>query len=149
MSDERKRVRTRHAELSLEEIAESLPGTGEVMASVAAAWWTCAHAARGGNWELAAYCARRVRGLLGGLAVTRPKYRDDLATFVDSQLAATLAACARADRDAFERAFAATTDRANEMHVKWGKSYIRWVLPDEPPSDLYLGPIKPSTSSQP
>jgi hypothetical protein len=31
------------------------------------------------------------------------------------------------------------TDRANELHVKWAKPYIRWVLPDEPPADLELG----------
>ena len=49
--------------LSLEEVAQLLPGTGEIMASVGIAWWKCAYAARGGNWELAAYFARRVRGL--------------------------------------------------------------------------------------
>jgi len=34
--------------------------------------------------------------------------------------------------------FAAATDKANELHVKWAKPYIRWTLPDEPPKDLEM-----------
>ena len=140
MSDERK-VQTHHGELTLSEIADALPGTGEIMASVASAWWKCAYAARGGNWDLAAYFARRVRGLQRGLAVTRPKYAGDLAAFEAQQLDPVLHAIDARDRDGFERSFAAATDRANELHVKWAKPYIRWVLPDDPPRDLYLGPV--------
>ena len=44
------------------------------------------------------------------------------------------------DGPVFERVFGAATDRANELHVKWAKPYIRWVLPGEAPSDLELGP---------
>ena len=140
VSDETK-VQTRHGELTPSEIADALPGTGEVMASVGTAWWKCAYAARGGNWELAAYFARRVRGLQRGLAVTRPKYAGDLAAFEEQKLDPVLRAIeARAVTD-FERTFASATDRANELHVKWAKPYIRWVLPDEPPRDLHLGPI--------
>jgi len=34
--------------------------------------------------------------------------------------------------------YEAATDKANELHVKWAKPYIHWVLPDEPPNDLDL-----------
>ena len=135
-------IRTRHGELTLAEIADVLPGTGEVMASVGTAWWKCAYAARGGNWDLAAYFARRVRGLQRGLAVTRPKYAGDLAAFESERIDPVLAAIDARDRHTFERAFASATDRANELHVKWAKPYIRWVLPDEPPRDLVLEPIE-------
>jgi hypothetical protein len=133
------RVNTSHGELSLEEIAEALPGTGDLMALVGSAWWKCAYAARGGNWELAAYFARRVRGLQRRLALVRPKYGGDLARFEAERIDPLLTAAERRDARAFERAFAAATDDANAMHAKWGKSYIRWVLPDEPPRDLDLG----------
>lgn len=132
-------VRTPHGELTLEEIAESLPATGDLMALVGTAWWKCAYAARGGNWELAAYFARRVRGIQRRLAVVRPKYGADVARFEAERLGPLLAAADAKDPDAFERAFAAATADANELHVKWGKSYIRWTLPDEPPKDLDLG----------
>jgi hypothetical protein len=140
MSTDPKRVKTSDAELSLEQIAELLPGTGEIMQSVGNAWWKCAYAARGGNFELAAYFARRVRSLQRKLAIVRPKYADDLATFESAHLAPVLAACDARDRDAFDRAHARAVDAANELHVKWGKAYIRWTLPEEPPTDLDLGP---------
>lgn len=134
------RVRTSHGELTLEEIAEALPSTGDLMALVGDAWWRCAHAARGGNWELSAYFARRVRGIQRRLALVRPKYEADLARFEEERIEPVLQACASQDRAAFEAAFASATDEANAMHAKWGKSYIRWVLPPDPPKDLDLGP---------
>ncbi|HEX4743537.1 MAG TPA: hypothetical protein VFW12_02575 [Candidatus Limnocylindria bacterium] len=145
MGDERV-VRTKHGELSLEQVAELLPGTGEVMQSVALCWWKCAYAARGGNWPLAAYFARRVRGLQRDLAVLRPKHAERLAEFEREILAPLLVAAAAQDRDEFERTFAAGTDLANRMHVQTGYPYIRWVLPDEPPADLDLsGPVSSQT----
>ena len=138
MAEDAKTARTAHGELTLAEIAELLPGTGEIMASVGECWWKCAYAARGGNWQLAAYFVRRVRGLQRKLAVVRPKYSGDLAAFEEEHIAPALAACDAGDRRAFDRAFAAATDRANELHVKWAKPYIRWTLPDEPPKDLEM-----------
>ena len=124
--------------LSLEQLAQLLPGTGEIMASVGNAWWKCAYAARGGNWELAAYFARRVRGLQRKLAQIRPKYAEDLLEFENTQLNPVLTALGAHDGPSFERTYATATARANEFHVKWAKPYIRWVLPDEPPKELDL-----------
>ena len=124
--------------LTLEQMARLLPGTGEIMASVGNAWWKCAYAARSGNWELAAYFARRVRGLQRKLAQLRPKYADDLAAFEADHLSPLLTALSSHDGPTFERMYEAATDKANELHVKWAKPYIRWVLPDEPPNDLDL-----------
>jgi len=124
--------------LTLEQIGQLLPGTGEIMASVGNAWWKCAYAARGGNWELAAYFARRVRGLQRKLAQIRPKYAEDLVAFDTEHLTPLLTALGAHHGPSFERAYAIATARANELHVKWAKPYIRWVLPDEPPKDLDL-----------
>src|ERR1700716_3374787 len=103
MSEDAKRGSAARDELTLQEIAELLPGTGEIMASVGECWWKCAYAARGGNRKL---------------AVVRPKYSGDLAAFEEQHLAPALAACDAADPRAFDRAFAAATDKANELHVK-------------------------------
>lgn len=138
MSEDARRVRTSHGELSLEEIGELLPGTGEIMQSVGNCWWKCAHAARGGNFALAGYFARRVRGLQSKLAIVRPKYEPDLAAFDIEYIAPVLAACDGADRAVFDRAYDAAVDKANELHSKWGKPYIRWTLPPDPPTDLEL-----------
>ena len=126
-------VRTRHGELTPEQVADSLPGTGEVMLSVghchAMAW----HAARGGNWELAAYFLRRVRSLLRGLAVTRPKYAAQLAEFDRDAMEPAYQAIIARDPAAFEAAYTATVDRANHYHVDTGHPYIRWSAPPTPP----------------
>lgn len=140
MAEDARRVRTRHAELTLEQIAELLPDTGELMQSVGNTWWKCAYAARGGNWDLAAYFVRRTRSLLRKLAVARPKYAGDIAAFERDHVGPVLAACETKEREAFEHAYGATVEEANALHAKWGKSYVRWTLPPEPPRDLELTP---------
>ena len=127
-------------ELSPEHIAAGLPGTADLMVLVGNSWWRCAYAARGGNWPLAAFYARRVRSLQRRLAVIRPKYAERLATYESAMLAPVFAAIERQDRGAFDRAFAAATDDANRQHIETGYGYIRWTLPDEPPKDMDLGP---------
>jgi hypothetical protein len=134
------RVKTEHGGLSPDEIAEALPGTGDLMYLVGQAWWKCAYAARGGNWGLAAYFARRVRGIQRRLALVRPKYTGDLARFESERIDPVLAALERQDLSGFERAFADATAEANRMHTKWGKAYLQWTLPSDPPKDLDLGP---------
>ena len=139
MTDER-RVRTKHAELSLEDIAASLAGTGELMASVGRSYGACWHAAHGGNWELAAYFLRRVRGAQRTLAVVRPQYRDQLAEFDADALSQLMTAIESRDLVAFERAYDHGVERANDYHVRTGKSYIRWKRPERPPDEFDLGP---------
>jgi hypothetical protein len=135
-------IHTRHGDLTPEQVADALPGTGEVMRSVghchAMAW----HAARGGNWELAAYFLRRVRSLLRGLAVTRPKYAAQIAEFDRDQLDRAYQALISRDIGGFEAAYASTVDRANDYHVETGHPYIRWSVPAEPPDHaLDLRPV--------
>lgn len=127
-------------ELTPEQIAAGLPGTADLMVQVGSSWWRCAYAARGGNWLLAAFYARRVRSLQRRLAIIRPKYRERLAAFEAALLTPVFAAIESNDREAFEHAFAAATDDANRQHVETGYPYIRWILPDEAPKDLDLGP---------
>ena len=138
MSEDAKPAPAKPPELTVEQIAELLPGTGEIMFEVGEIWWKCAHAGRGGNWALAAYFARRTRSLLRKLSVLRPKYADDIAEFEGTILAPVLGACERSDRGAFDRAIAQAIDRANELHVKWAHGYIKYVLPADPPKDLDL-----------
>jgi hypothetical protein len=127
-------------ELSSEHITAGLPSTGDLMALVANSWWRCAYAARGGNWALAAYYARRVRSLQRRLGIVRPKHKERLAAYETAMLGPVFAALQARDLASFDRAFAAATDDANRQHVETGYGYIKWRLPDEAPKDLDLGP---------
>jgi hypothetical protein len=127
------KVRTKHAELTLEEIGGALPGTGEIMASVSSCYAMCWHAATGGNWDLAAYYLRRTRSLLRGLSVTRPKYADQVREYETGILEQLYQALLARDRPAFEAFYHRAVEEANVYHVTTGHPYIRWVLPAEPP----------------
>jgi len=138
-----RRVRTRHGELSLSEVAAALPGTGELMRSVGHCYAMGWHAAHGGNWDLAIYYLRRVRSLLRGLLVVRPKYAAQLREFDAAFLEPAHAALPAADLAAFEAAYERATRQANVYHVDTGHAYIRWLTPAAPPEpglDLTPGP---------
>ena len=126
------KVRTKDAELSLEEIGSLLPGTGEIMASVSTCFAMCWHAAAAGNWDLSAYYLRRVRSLLRSLSVTRPKYADRLRDY-DARLEHLYQALLEHDRVAFDLLYDEAVDQANNNHVETGHPYIRWRRPPEPP----------------
>ena len=126
------KVRTKDAELSLEEIGSLLPGTGEIMASVSTCFAMCWHAAVVESWDLSAYYLRRVRSLLRGLSLTRPKYADRLREF-DARLEHLYEALLEHDRVAFDRLYDLAVERANTNHVETGHPYIRWRRPPEPP----------------
>ena len=130
MSDQ---VRTKHAVLTLEEIAEALPGTGEVMASVSLCFGMCWHAVDGGNWDLAAYYLRRTRKQLRGLAVTRPKYADQLRDYDCGIMERLYQAVLTRDRPAFDERYQQAVDEANGYHRDTGHPYIRWRRPPTPP----------------
>jgi hypothetical protein len=127
------RVRTKHAELTLEDIGAALPGTGEIMASVSSCYAMAWHAAAGGNWDLGAYYLRRTRSLLRGLAVTRPKYADQLREYDTGVLEQLYQALLARDRGGFEALYQRAIHEANDYHVATGHPYIRWTLPAEPP----------------
>ncbi len=126
-------ARTRHTELTLTQVAEALPGTGELMASVGHAFGMAWHAAQGGNWDLAAYFVRRTRGLLRRLTVIRPKYAIQVDEYDRLWLEPTYRAILARDGDAFAGAYAASADQANAYHVTTGHPYIRWRTPESPP----------------
>jgi hypothetical protein len=141
MPDQDRKIKTKHGEVSLEEIAALLPGAGDIMVVVSRNYGNLWHAAHGGNWDLASFYFRRTRTLLRNLSLTRPKYEAQLAEFERDQLEPLSEALLVRDLDRFDRAFDSSVIRANELHVVTGYPYIRWSRPEEPPDPgLDLGP---------
>jgi hypothetical protein len=127
------KVHTRHADLTLEEIADGLAGTGEVMASVSHCFGTAWHAGAAGKWDLAGYYIRRVRGSMRTLAVRRPKYAGQLEEFLRDGLEPLLRAIADRDEPEFKERYAACVAMANRYHVDTGHAYIEWTAPEASP----------------
>ena len=126
-------VHTRHGDLTVEEIADGLPGTGEVMASISHCFGTTWHAGQAGRWELAGYYARRVRSLMRTLAVRRPKYAGQLEEFVREGLEPLLRAIGDQDETGFGMRYGACIALANRYHVDTGHAYIEWTPPATSP----------------
>lgn len=135
------RVSTDENEITLREMSEALPDTSTIMTRVGECWWHLIYAARGGNWDLADYYLRRTTKLENTLKVLRPKHRERLERFQATALPAVVAAVDARDITALERAYAAATEMANELHGESGYPYIKWELPAEPPKGLRLAPV--------
>jgi hypothetical protein len=126
---------------TLAELAELLPGTGDVMVVVSRVYANLWFAAEGGNWELASFYFRRTRTLLRKLSLSRPKYADRIRDYQAGFLDPIGAACLARDWTAFETAYSAAVDRANQLHVETGYPYIRWIRPEQAPDPaLDFGP---------
>src|SRR5438309_5093872 len=121
--------KTRHTELSVDEIAELQHGLSDLMDVLARRFWVLAYAARGGNWDLARYEWRESAKLLHQMAKTRPKYSEDLAQFEREAYAKVGAALEAADFPAFDRAYRAGIEASDTYHAKWGQAVLRFTLP--------------------
>lgn len=126
-------VHSRHGDLTLEQIADALPGTGEVMAAASHCFGTASHAAQAQKWDLAAYYTRRVRALMRALAVRRPKYASQLDEFVHDGLEPLLRTIAEKDEPEFRVRYATCVEMANRYHVDTGHAYIEWAPPAASP----------------
>lgn len=140
MADEKPVAKTKHGELSLDQLAEIQPGLGRLMPEISERFWILYYAAKGGNWELAQYQLNGVRNLLRIGSVTRPKMANYLHAFSQGHLGAVEKAILAQDFSAFEQTYHKAVEGANSYHAATGHTDIRWKLPPTPPAHLDLGP---------
>jgi len=131
-------ARTKAGEISLDQIAEMMPGMDRLMVEVSDRWWILYYAAKGGNWDLARHEFGELRKTMQMAGVIRPKYAESLAGFIAEKLKPVESALRAKDLSAFDAAYREATDAANEMHVEFGYNCIEWRLPDTPPQHLRL-----------
>jgi hypothetical protein len=132
--------RSKHGELSLDQLAELQPGLGRLMPDVGRRYWILFYAARGGNWELAHYQWRQIRHLFQIGATTRPKMAAHLEAFQAGAMRALEEAIQAREWATFEKAFREGIDVANRFHQVTGHPEIRWRLPETEPQEMDLGP---------
>jgi len=123
-------------DLSIDELALMQPGMDRLMAEVGARTHRLYFAAQARNWRFAEYFYRSIVKQLRLCAASRPKYADEMATYLDRDCAPVLAAIKTGDLVAFDRAYAQLVDRANELHGVFGKPWIKWVTPTTAPEEF-------------
>jgi hypothetical protein len=134
------KAKTPHGEMTIDQLAEIQPGMASIMKEVGERFTKTYYAAKGGNWKLAAHQLNQLRVAFRTAKVTRPKYLDDLAAFDKEHLQPIFKAIHDQDWNEFERTFRKGEEASDVYHDKRGYPYVRYVLPKDPPSDLYLGP---------
>ncbi|HXG35479.1 MAG TPA: hypothetical protein VNL15_00760 [Dehalococcoidia bacterium] len=131
-------VRTRHGELTLEQIAEMQPGLQRLMVEISERFWILYYAAKAGNWALARHELSGTRKALEMGQLTRPKYVEQINDYIRESLAPIAKAIQDQDWPAFEKAYEQAVDQANHYHIINNYEYILWQLPQEPPTHLKL-----------
>jgi hypothetical protein len=84
--DEKIVVKTKHGELTLEQLAEVQPGLARLMKEIGDRFHVLYYAAKGGNWKLAEHEQKVTISILKVGATLRPKYHQDINTFIQSYL---------------------------------------------------------------
>jgi hypothetical protein len=139
MADEKLPVgHTKHGDLTLDQIAELQPGLGTLMRDISDRYWILYYAAKGGNWELAAYQLRGLRSLYKKGAMTRPKYAGMLENYAGKIFDPLEKHIAAKNFPAFESVYQQGIELANKLHVATKHAEIVWKLPPNPPEHLQL-----------
>ena len=125
-------------ELTIDELAQMQPGMDRLMAEVGTRTHRLFYAAEAGNWRLAEYFYRSIVKQLRLCASSRPKYAEEMATYLDTDCLPVRDAIKAGDLGAFRPAYEHMIARANDLHGVFGKPWIRWVTPPSPPDDLDL-----------
>lgn len=129
-----------HREMAIEDVAAIQPGLGRLMPEVGARTWKLFYAAKAGNWPLAKFQYKEIKGLMELGAFTRPKHEEALNQFLAENWKPIEAAIEKQDLAAFEDAFHKAVDAGNAYHELKDKPYLVWKLPDTPPPDLEMKP---------
>jgi hypothetical protein len=135
-------VKTKHGELTLQQLAETQPGMARLMKEVGDRYHILYYAAKGGNWKLAKHELNTIISIFKIGSTLRPKYSHDLDTFAQSYLNKIGEMIQEEDWKKFEDVYMKGIDEANKLHEKYGYEYIRYVLPSSPPVQLDLKATK-------
>ncbi len=134
------KAKTRHGEMTLDQLAEIQPGMASLMKEVGERYAQAYQAAKGGNWKLAAYSLNMVRTAFRNAKVTRPKFAEDLDAYDSEYLLPIFKAMQAEDWEGAKAAFEKGVEGSDKYHDKRGYPYIRFEIGKEGSYNLYMGP---------
>lgn len=124
----------------LKTLAEIQPGLGTVMIEYGARYMNLYYAAKGGNWDLAAYQLKEAREIQEVGETTRPARADALKGFEKNYLDPLDATIKAKDFKKFEKAFKNGIQGCNTCHIGQGFPFIKVQLPKGPTFPLSMKP---------
>ncbi len=139
------KARTKHGELTLDEIASLMPGMSELMVALGQRFQTMHQACREGNWLLGAYQLRAIRKLFNTSKLTRPKYAMAVDDYVAAYLEPIETAIQARAWSPFAEAVEQAVQASDRYHETWGYAYIRYRISDDPTGTYRLVPPPPGT----
>ncbi len=128
--------------ITVDQMAKLAPGTAVNMAEIGYRWWVLYYAGVDGNWDLASYQLEEAEEAMERISVTRPKQKEDLEAFLDTNMDPMEKAIGAKDANQFKTAFDSAIKGCNSCHKKKDKSYIHWQIPTEKPPYLQTKPVK-------
>ena len=124
----------------LKTLAEIQPGLGTVMVEYGMRYTTAYYAAKGGNWDLAAYQIKEALEIQEVGETTRPARAQALKAFEKNYLEPLNEAIKAKDFKKFDKAFKDGIQGCNTCHIGQGFPYIKYQLPKAPISPLSMKP---------
>src|SRR2546429_7047484 len=103
--DEKIVVKTKHGELTLEQLAEVQPGLARLMKETGDRFHVLYHAAKGGNWKLAEHEQKVTITILKVGATLRPKFHEDITSFIHQHLNPLVKSIKAKDWESFEHCY--------------------------------------------
>ncbi len=138
--DEKIVIKTKHGELTLDQLAEVQPGMARLMKEIGERYHILYFAAKGGNWKLADHELKQVISLMKAGATLRPKYSHDITSFIQAHLNPISESIEAREWKKFENSYKKGIDESNKLHEKYGYGFIRYVIPKTPPEFYDLSP---------
>jgi hypothetical protein len=138
--DEKVVIKTKHGELTLDQLAEVQPGMARLMKEIGERYGILYFAAKGGNWKLAQHELKQIVSLMKVGGTLRPKYSHDITSFIQTYLNPISDTIEVRNWREFESAYKKGIDESNKLHEKYGYGFIRYVMPKNPPETYDLNP---------
>ncbi len=138
--DEKIVIKTKHGELTLDQLAEVQPGMDRLMKEIGERYHILYFAAKGGNWKLAQHELKQIVSLMKAGGTLRPKYSHDITSFIQTHLNPISDTIEAREWKTFETAYKKGIDESNKLHEKYGYGFIRYVMPKNPPETYDLNP---------
>jgi hypothetical protein len=125
---------------ALSDLGYLLPGMAEIMPLIGERIWKCYYAGLARNKALARFQLSEAVNLMEKGAILRPKYGEDMGTFISERVGAIGSCIESGDWDGFESEFSVMIESAKGYHEKYDKGFLRWKIPDQAPADLDMTP---------